>query len=150
VNLNNISSATGSVTVRKVDAATNPTTATTISYTNSKFTYSIPAYSVVSFEVAPPAVPVALPDFTFRVYPNPFHETTTIQLDTKGKSPAGPVLLELFDINGKRVRSSIINGAGQKAAPAQLVLQRGTLPGGVYLLKVTAGSRSVSKKLVID
>lgn len=108
VNLNNISSATGSVTVRKVDAATNPTTATTISYTNRKFTYSIPAYSVVSFEVAPPAAPVALPDFTFRIYPNPFHETTTIQLDTKGKSPAGPVLLELFDINGKRVKSLLL------------------------------------------
>jgi hypothetical protein len=151
VNLNNIASATGSVIVRTVDATTNPTTSTTISYTNSKFTYSIPAYSVVSLEVAAPVTTSAAADFTFMVYPNPLHETTTIQLDmTRSKSPAKSVLLELFDITGKRVKSSVFNGAGQKAAPTQMVLQRGTLPSGVYLLKVTAGGKSVSKKLVIE
>ncbi|SFF09862.1 Alpha-L-arabinofuranosidase [Chitinophaga sp. CF118] len=52
VNLSNISGATGTVKIRKVDASTNPTSNTSISYSTSKFTYSIAPYSVVSFEVA--------------------------------------------------------------------------------------------------
>jgi archaellin len=53
INLNNISSDSGSVAVWKLDAATNPTSSTSTSYASSKFTYSIPPKTVISFEVTP-------------------------------------------------------------------------------------------------
>jgi hypothetical protein len=53
VNLNNISSATGSVNVRKVNSTTNPTSYTTVNYSASQFTYSVAPFNVVNFEVTP-------------------------------------------------------------------------------------------------
>ncbi|QRK04698.1 hypothetical protein JQX13_31235 [Archangium violaceum] len=57
VSLANIASATGTVNVRVVNAATtmNPTAYTTIAYTGSAFTYRVPPYNVVSFELIPAA-----------------------------------------------------------------------------------------------
>ena len=55
VSLANSASATGTVNVRVVNAATtaNPTAYTTVPYTGSAFTYRVPPYNVVSFEVIP-------------------------------------------------------------------------------------------------
>ncbi|WP_146210035.1 hypothetical protein [Vitiosangium sp. GDMCC 1.1324] len=55
VSLAGISSATGTVNVRTVNAATtaNPTAYTTVAYAGSAFTYTVPPYHVVSFEVIP-------------------------------------------------------------------------------------------------
>ena len=53
VKLNNITNASGTVNIRKLDAVTNPTSSTAGSYAASVFTYSIAPYSVVSFEVVP-------------------------------------------------------------------------------------------------
>jgi hypothetical protein len=51
VNLSNISSTTGTVKIRKVDATTNPTSNTSITFSTPSFTYSIAPYSIVSFEI---------------------------------------------------------------------------------------------------
>lgn len=53
VNLSNIAKASGTMRIRKLDAATNPTSYTTASYAASKITYSIAPYSTVSFEILP-------------------------------------------------------------------------------------------------
>lgn len=53
LNLNNISSSSGTVNVRKVNATTNPTSYTTVNYSSSTFTYSVAPYNVISFEVVP-------------------------------------------------------------------------------------------------
>ncbi|NTX51010.1 hypothetical protein [Myxococcus sp. CA039A] len=55
VSLANHGSATGTVKVRVVNAATtaNPTAYTPVPFTGSAFTYSVPPYHVVSFEIPP-------------------------------------------------------------------------------------------------
>lgn len=53
VQLQNISSATGTVNVWKLDATTNPTSSTSLAYSGSQFTYSIAPMTAVAFEVTP-------------------------------------------------------------------------------------------------
>ncbi len=53
VQLQNIASSTGSVNVWKLDASTDPTASTSLSYTGGQFTYSIAPMTVISFEVTP-------------------------------------------------------------------------------------------------
>jgi hypothetical protein len=55
--LTNIPSASGSVLIHKVNATTDPVSyLETAAYTNSSFSYSIPAYNVIAFEFDPPPV----------------------------------------------------------------------------------------------
>ncbi|WP_158623450.1 hypothetical protein [Corallococcus sp. CA053C] len=55
VSLANLPSTTGTVNVRVVNAATttNPTASTPLSFTGSAFTWNVPPYTVVSFEIIP-------------------------------------------------------------------------------------------------
>ncbi|MBB6673993.1 GH39 family glycosyl hydrolase [Cohnella nanjingensis] len=53
VQLQNAASSSGTVNVWKLDASTNPTASTTLTYSGGNFAYSVGPMSVVAFEVVP-------------------------------------------------------------------------------------------------
>lgn len=58
------------------------------------------------------------------------------------------VVFELYDAMGNRV-SMIVPTAGQRAS-GQIPFYRGTLPSGVYFLRMVYGSRSVVTMVVLQ
>lgn len=77
-------------------------------------------------------------------YPNPFTEVTTIRYAVEQD---GPVLVEVFDILGKKVRTLV---SENKAAGEHQVDFRGdNLPAGTYIYKVEAGQKVFSNKMLL-
>ncbi len=77
-------------------------------------------------------------------YPNPFNPTTSITFDMPA---AGNVELKVYDILGKEV-ASLVSGnmnAGTHVVP----FDASTLASGVYIYKLTSGSFSDSRKMVL-
>ena len=75
--------------------------------------------------------------------PNPFTRMTTIRFRLP---QAGPVRLAVFDLEGRQV-SRLVDGerpAGEQAA----TWQAGEVPSGVYYVRLEAGGRAVTKRLV--
>ncbi len=93
-----------------------------------------------------PAVPIAL----HQNYPNPFNPATTIAYTIAEK---GNVALRIYDASGKRVACLVDarlekgsykaewNGKGENGNPAA---------SGVYFCRLTAGDRTLSKKMVLS
>ena len=77
-------------------------------------------------------------------YPNPFNPTTTIKYALPKN---GFVTLEVYDILGARV-AQLIN-ENQKAGNYQVEFNARRLSSGVYLYKITAGSFSDTKKMLL-
>lgn len=88
----------------------------------------------------PAETPPPLPDRLALepAYPNPFTHHTTL---TFTLPEAGPVQLELFDVTGRRV--AVLADGFHPAGRHRLDLPAGTLPGGLYLCRLTTpgGSR---------
>ena len=84
---------------------------------------------------------------TFGIYPNPTKEDkkVNILLDVKeAASKSGNV--EIFDLSGKRVfETSIANQSGFSAQEVDL----NRLNSGVYLVKITYGGQTETKKLIV-
>lgn len=84
---------------------------------------------------------------TFGIYPNPTKEDKKINIlfDVKeANSKKGNV--EIFDFSGKKVyETSIANQAGFSAQEVDL----NKLASGTYLLKITYGGQSETKKLIV-
>jgi len=78
------------------------------------------------------------------VYPNPFNPATEIEF----RIPApGPICLDVYDLQGKLV-SEI--AAGYTAAGSRKIRwDAASLPSGIYLIKLTAGSDIASAKAVL-
>jgi hypothetical protein len=82
-------------------------------------------------------------------FPNPFNPETTIKYDLFSDTQ---VNIQIFDIQGKRIRSLLDeyqtsgiqsirwDGKNDSGSP---------VPSGVYFLHVTAGSETVSKRIVM-
>jgi hypothetical protein len=94
----------------------------------------------------------AAPDFVLRQNaPNPFSEQTTIEFGVVSDA-AVPVLLEVFDIQGRAVRTLV---HGSTAPGAHRVVWDGRsdsgarLAAGVYLYRLTQGARTAHRKLVL-
>ena len=75
------------------------------------------------------------------VFPNPASGQATLQF---GKVPTGMLLVQLFDTEGKMVKSWSV------AAAASIPLDLNGIAGGLYVLKVTGNSVSTTTKLVIE
>ena len=80
-------------------------------------------------------------EVSIKIIPNPFNERTRIVLS----EPLGTNdRLEVIDIHGRIMRS--VQGTGSK----EIILERGELKSGIYLLKFTRNGRSpVSKRIVV-
>jgi hypothetical protein len=103
---------------------------TTIGETVTTYT---PVASVDDFEIS---------DLTIAVYPNPADEFLAIQLATLVKQQ---VIVELFDMNGAKITSTVINTGSTIA-----YLDTRTLYNGVYMLRLTNDNEVITKKVVID
>ncbi len=91
---------------------------------------------VLSFELSAPA-------------PNPFAGSTTLAFTVPG---AGNVSLDIYDLSGRLVTNV---SSGERLAGTHSVQWSGTdsegspVPGGIYLLRLTAGSDTMTRSCVI-
>ena len=84
-----------------------------------------------------------------RLYPNPVRDGGTIRF---ALAEAGEVELAVFDIRGRRVASLVSGslGAGSHEIPWRgLDLSGEPLPNGMYLYRLRAGDRTVTRKVVV-
>jgi Secretion system C-terminal sorting domain len=78
-------------------------------------------------------------------YPNPFNPTTTINYQL---STSGHVTLKVFDVLGREV-ATLVN-AHQSVGIHSVAFNAGNLPSGVYFYRITAGSFSEVRKLILE
>lgn len=83
---------------------------------------------------------VAFEDFA--IYPNPSSGTFNLALST---ASSADLVVELFDITGRQVKQLSFDGVNSGVQPIGV----NELSGGVYIVKVSQGDRSASKKLII-
>jgi hypothetical protein len=77
-------------------------------------------------------------------YPNPFNPTTTISY----RLPADTqVTLEIYSLLGKRIQTLI--ETRQSAGSYQIPFDAGNLASGIYLYRLTAGTSSVTRRMIL-
>jgi phosphatidylserine/phosphatidylglycerophosphate/cardiolipin synthase-like enzyme len=79
------------------------------------------------------------------VEPNPLNDNGLVWFDP-GRT--GPFRLALYDVAGRLVRT-LASGAG-RSGPTALRLRRGSLPSGVYLLRLETTDVRSSRKLLVS
>ncbi|PKV62820.1 S8/S53 family peptidase [Pontibacter ramchanderi] len=77
-------------------------------------------------------------------YPNPFADVTTIRYTVEQD---GPVLVEVFDILGKKVRTLV--SESKTAGEHSVDFRADNLPAGTYIYKVEAGQKVYSNKMLL-
>ncbi len=77
-------------------------------------------------------------------YPNPFNPTTTIQYSL----PEGSfVTLKVYDLLGREMRTLV--NQRQSAGTKSVEFDAGSLPSGLYLYRLQAGSFKATKKIIL-
>jgi endoglucanase len=89
-------------------------------------------------DVASPATP------GLSVYPNPFTSQATLAFTLP---QAGPVTLEVYDIQNRLVRR-VFTGSAEAGEQRQFSLDGPSLPVGVYLVRLVTSSKVYTQKLV--
>lgn len=86
-----------------------------------------------------------MPDGVARVelYPNPFRSTVLLHLDLL---MTGPSTVEVFDVLGRRVLRRDLGV--QPAGSSEYRLDLAEVPAGLYVVRVSNGSESITKRLV--
>jgi glycosidase len=77
----------------------------------------------------------------FEIFPNPFSDRATVIFSDE--SVIRPRTLELFSVNGARIRTIVI-----PAGISEVEIDGGDLPKGVYYVRVTSGRASSARKVV--
>ena len=80
----------------------------------------------------------------YQNYPNPFNPSTTISFDLPRQSY---VTLKVYNVLGQEV-ATLVNG-GRQAGRYSIPLEATEQPSGIYFYRLTAGSFSDVKKLII-
>jgi len=78
-------------------------------------------------------------------YPNPSNDLVTVGLSLE---QARNVSVEVFDVTGRRV-AVLHEGTLAAGADHRFVFGGGDLPGGVYLIRATAGEASVERRVTL-
>lgn len=78
-------------------------------------------------------------------YPNPFNPTATINYGIKN---SGNVEISVYNILGKKV-ATLVNGYKQ-AGSHTVTLDASMLSSGIYFYKITSGSFSQTKKMILE
>jgi len=102
--------------------------------------------AICSGELFPGEVGVSSPTaFSMAgAYPNPFNPSTTISFTLP---EASRVTLNVFDVSGRQV-AQLVNGL-RAAGAHQVTFDGSSLTSGVYLYTLTAGSQTVTGKMVL-
>ncbi|MBL8017693.1 MAG: T9SS type A sorting domain-containing protein, partial [Ignavibacteria bacterium] len=79
-------------------------------------------------------------------YPNPFNPETKIRFQISGSS-AAQTFLSVYDINGKEI--SLLVNADLKPGSYEISFDASGLSSGVYFYKISAGSFTDVKKMVL-
>jgi hypothetical protein len=79
-----------------------------------------------------------------RAYPNPFHRTATLRFDLDA---AGPVTMKVYDVVGREVATLVDAELG--AQRHTVTLDGRGLAGGVYFVRLVAGDRTSTQKVVL-
>lgn len=77
-------------------------------------------------------------------YPNPFSGSTTIRY---GVDEAGPVTIDVFDINGRRVKQLV--NRHHASGQYELQFEAGRLPAGTYVYRLSASGISESRQMTL-
>ena len=78
-----------------------------------------------------------------KFYPNPSDGKFTIEYDVKDKEPA---VITVLDENSKQLFKDEIKGGGKYSKQVDL----GGKGKGVFILNLTQGKKSISKKIIIE
>ena len=76
--------------------------------------------------------------------PNPMRNSGMLAFDLPR---AGAVALDLFDARGRLVRR-VLADEWRPAGPQSVRLERGTLPAGLYLVRLSSGDTHATAKVV--
>jgi hypothetical protein len=90
--------------------------------------------------------PVVAPKFTLAApYPNPVsgHATLGISLDE-----AATVTVAVYDVKGRKV-AEVVRDQRFPVGPAELTFNSEGIPSGVYFVKMSTPTKSVSRKITI-
>lgn len=99
---------------------------------------------VTNFIVLLPTKPAAATAALEPAYPNPFAESTQISFRL---ATAGDVTVQVFDVTGRLV-SRLVEGH-LSAGPHTATLTAGTLPAGLYVVRLTAAGGTYQQKVLL-
>jgi VCBS repeat protein/type IX secretion system substrate protein len=89
---------------------------------------------------------IATPRFALKgVFPNPAQGALTVTFSLQDGPPAS---LELYDVSGRRVLAREVGGLGPGVHSVALEAS-GSLPSGVYMIRLTQGGRSLTTRAVL-
>ena len=85
------------------------------------------------------------PNFSLQNYPNPFHQSTTIeyQLPNDGK-----VKLSVYDLQGKEI--TVLVNETQSAGCYKIKFAKDRLPSGTYICRIQTGEMIKDKKMIVQ
>jgi len=120
--------------------------------TGKDYNYAVEAITRQGEVISSQEVAVVLPYYNFKLlnnFPNPFNPATTIAYELPERSK---VVLQVFDINGKLVRtlinSLVEEGYGEVVWNGKDQSGR-SVSSGVYFYKLRAGKTMISRKAVL-
>ena len=81
-------------------------------------------------------------------YPNPFNPSTTIKFDVPGSAETQNIKLNVYDITGKEV--AVLLNKPLSPGSYEVVWNSSGYASGVYFYRLTSGSFSETKKMVLS
>ena len=111
--------------------------------TNNEMVILDPSKESIIYPVGISNLQSPIPDFRMTNYPNPFSSSTTIEFNIE---QPGNVEITIYNQFGKSVDK--FTHHGQKGLN-RITWDAGELPAGVYVCRITTGSKTASKKLVL-
>ncbi|MBU1718950.1 MAG: T9SS type A sorting domain-containing protein [Bacteroidetes bacterium] len=87
------------------------------------------------------------PEGTMKIYPNPFGSSATIEITDFGGSQ-DEIVVEMFDVMDRHYQTNytVLSQSGQNL---KLLLERGSLKAGLYILRINTGQKTYSQKIII-
>ena len=84
--------------------------------------------------------PAVVSESWFKLYPNPTSGNFTLELTGAG-NPAD-VRVEIYSMHGEKILQTVMHYENQRT------FSIGTAPSGIYIIRISAGNETVSRKLV--